>query len=146
MFATNDARVNTPGFVGQTLRVPKEVDGVRYTLMAFAVGDTLTLGAMVKGGAFRGTVHWTVGDRRLALPFDTATPGADAKVTVDSAASALVAKGAEFRGTAWTNVELPLADWLRDGTPLQLEFAPAQGQTQVLPEADHHYVARLERR
>jgi len=113
--------------------------------MAFAVGDTLRLGAMVKG-SFRGTVRWAVGGRNLALPFDTATPGADAKVAVDGATSTFVGKGAEFRGTAWVDVELPLADWLRDGTPLQLEFAPEHGATQVLPDAGLHYVARLERR
>ena len=144
-FAAGDARVNTPGFVAQTLRLNQERDGVRYTLMAFAVGDTLTLGAMVKG-SFRGTVRWTVGSRRLELPFDTAKPGADAKATVDGAASSLVGKGAEFRGTAWTNVELPLADWLHDGTALRLEFAPTEGQPLALPDAGHHFVAQLEHR
>jgi len=145
-FAADDARVSTAGFVAQTLRLNKDADGVRYTLMAFAVGDQLTLGAMVKG-AFRGTVHWRVGERELTVPFDTAAPGTEAAVTVNGAPDQhFRAKGAAFRGTAWTNVELPLAAWLSPGTALQLEFTPASGTPQVLPEPGLHYVARLERK
>jgi hypothetical protein len=140
-FAANDPRVDKPGFVGETLRVKKEVDGTTFTLMAFAVGDTLTLGAMVKG-EFRGTVHWTIGSRDLRLPFDAASPGTHAEATVAGSDRRIPAQGAAFRGTSWTNLELPRAEWLPDGTPLQLEFAPEKGSGAILPERGTSYVAR----
>jgi hypothetical protein len=139
-FAADDARVGQAGFVGETLRVRKEVDGTTFTLMAFAVGDTLTLGAMVKG-EFRGTVHWTIGSRDLRLPFDAAAPGVHAEATVAGSDRRIPAQGAGFRGTSWTNLELPRAEWLPDGTPLQLEFAPEKGQGAVLPDRGASYVA-----
>lgn len=145
-FAADDARVNTGGFVAHTLRLHRDQDDVRYTLMAFAVGDQLTLGAMVKG-AFRGTVHWTVGERQLRLPFDTAAPGTEVSVMMTGAPDFhLKARGAAFGGTAWTNLEVPVAGWIGAGTALQLAFFPAEGASQVLPEPGVHYLARLERR
>ena len=143
VFAKDDARVATAGFVQQTLRLPVERDGVTYTLMAFVVGEQATLGAMVKGGAGRGTVRWVAGDHRVALPFDTQSPGAATEVTVDGAAAAgVTAQGAAFRGTAWTNIEVP-AQWLGDGAPLALEFAPDKGGAIALPAAGAHYAVAL---
>lgn len=134
-FTADDARVGQAGFVAATHRENRDVDGVRYTLMAFAVGDKLTLGAMVKG-AFRGEVRWQVGERTLHVPFDAAAPAAASQVVVagDAAAPPLQAQGAQFRGTAWTNIELPAA-WLPAGAPLALVFAPAQGTPVALPPA-----------
>lgn len=146
VFAADDARVGAAGFVGETLRLSEEHDGVRYTLMAFVVGDRLTLGAMVKG-SFRGTVRWTVGRRTLALPFDSAAPGAEVDVVATGAGDArLVAQGAAFRGTAWSNVELPTAEWIAAGTPLALAFERAVGGAVILPDPGHHYVVNLEPR
>jgi len=146
VFAADDARVNTAGFVAETLRLHLDGDGVRYTLMAFVVGDKLTLGAMVKG-SFRGTVRWRCGARELSRPFDSETPGTASKVTVGGEPPLWVtAQGAGFRGTAWTNVELPVAGWIADGTPLQLTFVPAGGREVVLPYPGLHYCAKLERR
>jgi hypothetical protein len=142
VFAAGDPRVGQAGFVGETLRLHREDDGVRCTLMVFAVGDTLTLGAMVRG-AFRGEVRWRVGGRTLRVPFDAGAPAKDAEVAVAGAPGPLVAHGAQFRGTSWTNIEVPLAEWLADGTPVQLEFAPEAGSPRVLPDAGFHYVARL---
>jgi hypothetical protein len=142
VFAAGDSRVGQAGFVGETLRLHKEEDGVRYTLMAFAVGDTLTLGAMVRG-AFRGEVIWRVGDRTLRVPFDSGSPAQEATVQVMGAAGPLVAHGAQFRGTSWTNVEVPVASWIAEGTPVQLTFSPQGGAAHVLPDAGFHYVARL---
>ncbi|MEO6593630.1 MAG: hypothetical protein ABIP94_02630 [Planctomycetota bacterium] len=143
VFAAGDARVETPGFVAETLRLHHERDGIRYTLMAFDVGEKLTLGAMVRG-KFAGQVHWQVGDRRLSFPFDTESVGRDIAVT-DSGdpERQLVGQSASFRGTAWVNVELPLADWVVDGTSLQLTFAPHTGAKLALPDEGHHYVLRL---
>lgn len=145
VFAAGDARVGTAGFVQQTLRLPVERDGVTYTLMAFVVGDQATLGAMVKG-SFRGAVRWAVGAHRLSLPFDAANPGAGVEVRVDDAARAdVVAQGASFRGTAWTNVDVPAA-WLVDGAPLALEFAATGGSTVALPGGGEHFVVARVRR
>lgn len=145
VFAADDARVATPGFVQQTLRLRSEQGAVTYTLMAFVVGETATLGAMVKG-AFSGRVHWTLADHRLDLAFDAASPGAEVPVTIDgSVDGARTAKGAAFRGTAWTNVEVP-AGWLVDGAPLALQFEPAAGPAIDMPGGGAHYVVQLVRR
>jgi hypothetical protein len=143
-FAASDPRVGKEGFVGETLRVRKEVDGTTFTLMAFAVGDTLTLGAMIKD-TFRGTVHWTVGARELRVPFDAAAP-VKCPVEVSGSDVRLVAEGAGFRGTSWTNIELPRTEWLPDGTPLQLEFLPEKGAAVAFPDRDVGYVAHYAQR
>lgn len=145
VFAANDARVADAGFVTQTLRLSEERGGTRYTLMAFGTGEMLTLGAMVQG-AFRGTVEWTLGRRTLSLPFDAADPGRPATVAVHGGGGPIAAAGASFRGTAWTNVEVPMA-WAGDGTALQLRFVPeGGGGALVLPDAGHHYVVHLQPR
>lgn len=143
VFAADDPRVAQPGFVGHTQRVDRDRDGVRHSLFTFAVGDTLSLGAMVDG-PFRGELRWRVGTRRLALPFDTDDALRDVPVTVDAAlsSSGLVAQGAEFRGTTWLVVELPLRDWLGDGAALQLEFAPDLSPPLVLPAGGRPFAAR----
>jgi hypothetical protein len=143
VFAADDARVGKGGFVQETLRLNQEVDGVRYTLMAFVVGETLTLGAMTKGGEFKGTVQWNVGARTLRTVFDSQKPAKDAEVTVGGGTGALVAHGAEFRGTSWMNVEMPVAQWLSEGAPLSLTFTPEHGASKTLPESGVHYVARF---
>lgn len=143
VFAADDARVQTAGFVGQTLRLKKDHEGTNYTLMAFAVGDTLTLGAMVKG-PFTGDVRWQVGDRSLTFPFDAAKAALGATVTVDDdPAKTLRGHGAAFRGTAWINVDVPLAEWLQDGTSMQLTFHANDGALLALPDIGYYYVARL---
>lgn len=147
VFAADDERVNTAGFVGETLRLHRERDGVRYTLMAFAVGDTLTLGAMVKG-AFDGLVRWKIGGRSLSFAFDSAGSLSEVPIEVEGEPLATVApgQGAVFRGIAWVNVELPLAEWASDGTPVQLAFLPEIGAPLFLPDDGHHYRVRLARR
>jgi hypothetical protein len=57
-FAVDDPRVNTAGFVAQTTRINRDVDGTTFTLMIFAVGDVVTLGAMVNGD-FEGAAEWS---------------------------------------------------------------------------------------
>ena len=144
-FAQDDERVESAGFISETLRLHEERDGVRYTLMAFAVGETLTLGAMVKG-AFDGAVRWVVGERALSFALDTAGSVRDVAVRVDGKEAAVLGQGASFRGTTWVNVELPLEEWLASGTPIGLTFAAREGAVLVLPDEGHHYRARLERR
>jgi hypothetical protein len=142
VFAAEDPAVNTPGFVAKTLRLSVERFDTRYTMMAYVVGDKLTLGAMAKG-PFRGKVHWLVGSRKLSVAFDAAAPGKVAKVDVSGDKATLAAAGAAFDGTAWTNIEMP-ANWVADGTPLQLTFTPDTGVPIVLPEAEARYVVKLE--
>ncbi|MCB9885115.1 MAG: hypothetical protein H6838_06455 [Planctomycetes bacterium] len=138
VFAADDARVGTAGFVGQTLRVHREQDGVRYTLMLFRVGDTWTLGAMVKGD-FAGEVRWTIDGRGLRIPFTTSAPAGKSQVYAEpGGAKVATAENASFRGTAWTNVEMP-AGCMRDGSHVQLQFVPANGAAIDLPEAGGGY-------
>tara|TARA_R110002073_G_scaffold256072_1_gene418607 strand:+ start:234 stop:779 length:546 start_codon:yes stop_codon:yes gene_type:complete len=143
VFASDDERVGTAGFVGQTLRLKHEHEGVTYTLMAFVVGETLTLGAMVKG-AFAGNVQWQVGGRKLSFPFDSAKVRAATPVHVsDSPEALLEGQSASFRGTSWLNVDVPLASFVDDGTALQLVFQSNTGNTVTLPDDGHHYVVQL---
>lgn len=142
VFAADNPAVETPGFVAQTLRLSVEKFDTRYTLMAFVVGDELTLGAMCKG-PFRGKVHWVVGGRKLAVAFDTANPGQEAQVEVMGDKARLKAEGAATADTAWTNIAVP-AKWVANGTALQLQFTPDSGVPIVLPDAESHYVVQLE--
>jgi hypothetical protein len=142
VFASDDARVGTAGFVGSTLRLHEERGGARYTLMAFAVGDVVTLGAMVRDAVFRGRVRWRVGARVLEFPFDTESPGDAGPVTLDGARSEFAAKGAAFRTTKWANVDLPAA-WFDGGTGLQLRFVAEGGEVAVLPVTADCYRATL---
>lgn len=143
VFDADDPQVQTAGFVRKTLRLTEEHDGVTYTLMAFVVDDTMTLGAMVKGG-FSGDVEWRVADRSAALPFDTDASLSDVPVMVhdDQGDSTLVGQGASFRGTSWVNIEVDVDAWGADGTPIQLIFTPRTGSAVHLPDASHHYVLR----
>lgn len=142
VFAADDARVSTPGFVQQTLRLRREQAGATYTLMAFVVGDKATFGAMVKG-PFTGRVRWRIGARQLEMGFDAANPGAQVPVAIDGRVdNEIRAQGAAFRGTAWTNVELPAA-WLVAEAPLALQFAPVAGAPIDLPGDGRDYVVQL---
>ena len=132
-FAEDDERVETAGFVRETRRVSRtrtmpQPDGPDATaveetfiLMAFAVGDVLTLGAMTRQ-PFAGTVHLELGAARLSFDWDTETRDAvSVAVAGSEALAALSLKGqrASFRGTHWVNLELPVADaWTGDAVPL----------------------------
>ncbi len=141
VFAADDARVGTAGFVAQTLRLHREEAGVRHTLMAFRTGETWTLGAMVKGD-FVGEVHWHLDGRHLHMPFSSSAPAGKVPVLAEpGGAQVASAEGASFRGTAWTNVELPRA-CLHDGSTVQLQFVAATGAVVTLPDAGVSYVLR----
>ena len=150
-FNANDPRVTTAGFVGETLRISQRHGSTDYTLMAFAVGDTLTLGAMVKG-EFRGEVRWLVDDKHLSFAMDTVQVRRETSVAVtggDSTdagdAETVTGQGAEFRGTSWVNVELPVSLWMTTpGTALRLEFAADAADLVSLPARDGVYAAQLE--
>ena len=146
-FAAGDPRVNTAGFVRETMRLQVVRGDQTHTLMAFVVGETLTLGAMVEGD-FRGLVRWKVGGRRLSFAMNTAGSLEDVPVEIegDSTTPAPTGQGASFRGTTWINIELPLIDWLSEGTPLQLVFFPEIGEDPLfLPDDGYHYEVALVR-
>ncbi|MEM8709305.1 MAG: hypothetical protein AAGG01_00020 [Planctomycetota bacterium] len=144
-FSADDPRVQTAGFVGKTLRLNQEVDETTYTLMAFIVGDTATLGAMVKG-SFQGEIRWCIGTSTMTFEMDTEASLSGIEVTVEGPplGNATVGEGASFRGISWINVDLP-AEALGEGTPLQLTFHPQASDTPiVLPQENTYYVTRVD--
>ncbi|MHC5066614.1 MAG: hypothetical protein ACYTG5_21870 [Planctomycetota bacterium] len=146
-FAADDERVSTAGFVRETTRIDREMGETTYTLMIFAVGEQLTLGAMVKG-EFEGTAHWQVGERRFSLPFSRGNRGG-ATVPVESALSTeeLSGEHAGFDDFDWVNVDVPLAEWLpEDGTRVSLEFTGLGDFVIRLPETGRSFVSRVEAR
>ena len=140
-FAVDDPLVGTAGFVARTTRINRPIDGTTFTLMAFAVGDVFTLGAMVEG-PFEGTAHWTVGQRTFSVPVRRSNRG-----TTDIAVfgQAFVGQHGSFNAFDWGNVEVPIDEWLPNGTRVRLEFE-AEGARVVLPDDDRWFVAEVEPR
>lgn len=139
-FDGKDERTRTAGFVGLVRRENTEVDGNRFTLMAYAVGDTLTLGAMIKG-EFAGRIEWQLDDRGWAFPLDTAQKGGP-----DVAMEAMWGQGATprgeragFRGYTWVNFNQPASGVRR----VRLVFRRATGEPIVLPTDADAYEIRL---
>jgi len=137
-FKIDDPLVGTAGFVTRTTRIHRPVGGTTFTLMAFAVGDVLTLGAMVEG-PFDGTAHWTVGQRTFSVPVRRSNRG-----TTDVAVSGqtLVGQHGGFNAFDWVNVEVPIDEWLPNGTRVRLEFE-AEGASVVLPEDGRWFVSEV---
>ncbi len=138
-FSADDPSVNTGGFVARTTRVVRDVGDTSFTLMAFAVGSTATLGAMVNG-PFEGTATWTVGERTFSVPLSRSNRGM--AVSVDGVA----ADGAHggFDSWDWVNVDLPVDGWLPDGTEVRVDFV-GDGRTVSIP-AEGALVSKLETR
>ena len=137
-FAIDDPLVGTAGFVARTTRVNRPIDGTTFTLMAFAVGDVLTLGAMVEG-PFDGTAHWTVGQRTFSVPIRRSNRG-----TTDVAVSGqtFVGRHGGFNAFDWVNVEVPIDEWLPNGTRVRLDFE-AECVRVVLPDDDRWFVSEV---
>ncbi len=109
--------------------------------MAFAVGETLTLGAMVHQ-QFRGDVRWEIGNTALSFRWDTGSEG-PVPVQVEDLELDPVGQRGSFRGIHWVNVELPLSLMGEDGTPLRLRFAPSQRPGVDLPGGAEPFAARF---
>jgi hypothetical protein len=140
-FRADDPRIGTAGFVSQTTRIDRAVDGTTYTLMIFAVGDAVTLGAMVNG-TFDGMATWSVGDRTFQVPLRRANRGRnDVPVTGER----LAGEHGGFDAFDWINVDVPLDEWLRDGTRVRLAFL-GEGLTVALPSDDGWFVSALAQR
>ncbi len=137
MFPADDERVSTAGFVTQTLRVHKRVPAAgdgdlnQFTLMAFAVGDTLTLGAMTYQ-EFQGDVLWEIADTTVSFSFDTNVRGM-VPVRIGGAKPEEIGQFGSFRGIHWVNVELPLPIPDENGILLRLRFQPGRGDTVAIP-------------
>lgn len=137
MFPADNERVSTAGFVSQTLRVHQRVPAAgdgdlhQFTLTAFAVGDTLTLGAMTYQ-EFQGTVRWEIGDTTVSFSFDTNVRGM-VPVRIGGAEPEEIGQFGSFRGIHWVNVELPLPIAGENIVPLRLLFEPDRGDTVALP-------------
>lgn len=144
-FEAGDPRAESPGFVALTLRVsrarkvPDQEE--TYVLMAFAVGDTLTIGAMTKQ-PFAGVVRIELGERAIEATWDSTAKGDVAFASTGDDPLELAGAPGAFRGTSWVNVELPIADWLPNGeAALRLTFEPAAGAPIALPGGDAPYRA-----
>ena len=94
--------------------------------MAWAVGDTLHLGAMVDG-EFKGKVRFRVGAREISAPLDTA--GGSATTRVDSG-KVKISQGSAG-GKTWVEFSVPRPD---KRSKLRVEF---------LGGLNHEVVARL---
>ncbi|MFN0059201.1 MAG: alpha/beta fold hydrolase [Planctomycetota bacterium] len=134
-FAGDDPRIKEPGFVQSTVRIERSVAGRAHTLMAFAVGDTVTLGAMVRG-EFVGTARLVVDGARIDLRFNTQAPAKEPIPAVITGRENVTAAGqqAHFRETHWITVELSAKEWFAKAqTALALELIPERGDTVRLP-------------
>ena len=137
-FTKDDKRIDTAGFVRLTRRVSWTKDKATWTLMAFRVGDVVTLGAMVKGADFSGQVRFSLGETAVEVPFDTKVKPKDkvAARTVGQKDAKVTAQQASFRGTHWINAELKVNDWFtKRPMPLVVEFLPKSGEPVRLPGA-----------
>jgi hypothetical protein len=106
--------------------------------MAFAVGDALTLGAMVNG-TFEGVATWNVDDRTFQVPLSRANRGrGDVRVT----GQPLTGEHGGFAAFDWVNVDVPLGEWLQDGTRVRLAFR-SEGIDLALPDHDGWFRSAL---
>lgn len=115
VYSTDDPRPSSGGFVSKAKRAIVEVGEAEYSLMVWAVGDRVMLGAMAKSE-----------DRyeasfRMPQPMTFAL-GPDAHGNLmDAQGSETTASGAGFRGFHWVTFEMP-REKLPEGSPLSLCF------------------------
>lgn len=146
-YPADDPRPQTGRFVREVRLAETTVGETRFILMAFRVGDTLTLGAMTEG-PFEGSANFRLGKRGLEFDF-AADHGEIAVTTTNPPAGAERPRGqqAGFRDYRWINVELESDLWLPDGaTLLGLRFRDRLGQVTTLPVTGGAFAARLEAR
>ncbi len=141
-FAAEDPRVGTAGFVRETTRVNETRGETTFTLMVFAVGDRLTLGAMVRG-QYNGTAVWAVGDRSFSVPLDRSNRGRT-DIAVDGVPGG--GRHGGFDDYDWVNVEVPLAVWLSDGTRVRLTYEVPGADVVVIPGPDRWFRAIMSAR
>lgn len=141
-YQADDPVVNQGGFVNQVRLAEVERAGTSYILMAFAVGERMTLGAMVQG-PFTGDAVWRVGSYGFRVSFDTGQTRV-VDLSAPAGTADLVAQTAGFRDFRWVNVDVDRAGWFPGGeADLALEFLPSGGKPIVLPDEGWAYDARL---
>lgn len=127
-FEGSDPRVGSAGFFGMTKRLDVEVDGVAFGLMLFSVDHIITLGATVRDAAdrapFVGSVHWSLDDAELELPFEVSGGEFEGRLTKPGApARRVLGEAARVRTFRWITADYRSAG-LRS---VALEFRDADG-------------------
>lgn len=137
-YPANDPRTQTGGFVRDVRLVEVEDGDTTYTLMAFEVGGTLTLGAMTKG-PFEGTAEWQLGAAGLVVRFAAEPRSGIVPVATRNAPAGtaeLDGEKAGFRTFQWINVDVDSSRWLpTQPAALSLTFASRDGKRVRLPES-----------
>ena len=147
-YAADDPRPQQGGFVRDVRLEEVEQDETKYILMAWRVGDVLTLGAMTQG-PFVGHVRWSLDD--ALLDFDVVAKPASQDVPVrvtgaPAAAGPLRGETAGFRDYRWTNIDLASPVWLSDDQcALSVTFEAADGAVVTLPDRGAYAVRMIER-
>ena len=137
-YSIDDPRPQSGGFVSQVRLAEIERAGTRYILMAWEVGDVLTLGAMTQG-PFEGEVDWRIGDAHIHFSVDAESGSGKVPVTASAAPNGvepLSGERAGFRDFRWTNVELRTSQWLSERSgALSVSFRANDGAVVSLPPA-----------
>ncbi|MEM7204045.1 MAG: PQQ-binding-like beta-propeller repeat protein [Planctomycetota bacterium] len=144
-YAADDPRPKSGGFVREVRLAEVERDGTKYILMAWEVGEVLTLGAMTQG-PFEGDVDWRLDDAHVR--FAVTTEPRSGKVAVvakhaSAGASPLEGRKAGVGDYRWTNVDLPSPLWFaRRRGAVSLTFRAKDGAVVTLPQ-NGSYAARM---
>lgn len=147
-YAADDPRPQQGGFVRDVRLEEVERDETKYILMAWRVGDVLTLGAMTQG-PFVGHVRWSLDD--ALFDFDVVAKPASQDVPVrvtgaPAAAGPLRGETAGFRDYRWTNIDLASPVWLsNDQCALSVTFEAADGAVVTLPDRGAYAVRMIQR-
>ena len=146
-YRADDPRPQTGGFVREVRLAETIVGETKFILMAFRVGDTLTLGAMTEG-PFEGTARFRLGEHELGFEF--APEHGDVAVETTNPPAGVerpIGQQAGFKGFRWVNVDLDSDAWLPDGAArLDLRFTDRAGRVTSLPTTGSAFAARLDPR
>lgn len=131
-FATGESRVAQPDLGGDLFRIDRDVADQKFTLLAVAVGNTLTVGARVKG-SFAGNVIWHVGNRQLKFVLGARQLPAEIPIEVmgELAGSNLVGRATESQGLRQVDIDLPLDTLTKGNGALQVRFLLGDGGASV---------------
>lgn len=147
-YTKDDPRPGTGGFVRDVRLVEAAQNGTKYILMAWQVGDVLTLGAMTEG-PFEGRVEWRLNDAALRFDVDAKPASGDVVIdTIDAPAGVArpVGQTAGFRGYRWTNIELPAAAWFGAAAgSVSLTFTSKDGAVVSLPKEGRFATSKIAR-
>lgn len=121
-FKKEDPRTKTAGFVAETVRVSRIVKNDRFILMAFSVGDKVTLGCMVYQ-PFDGEVQLEIGQRILRVPFSTSNKQRRIDVWEGSEKMDFQGGVGRVRKIVWFTMEMEKKKWFKDSTSLSITFS-----------------------